>query len=137
MNIGIGVYAKNSKEAVELYCEVFGLELGYHVMNEGGNYFHSELLKNGEPFLSVAEGSNTFLPNGISLSYDNPVEMGYTVESRDEFSRVFQHLKKDGKIIMDVCELPWSPMAAVVMDRFGARWYITLPQHRPDEDEVD
>ena len=54
MNIGIGVYAKNSKEAVELYCDVFGLELGYHVLNEDGNYFHSELLKDGEPFLAVA-----------------------------------------------------------------------------------
>lgn len=74
MGIGIGIYVKNSKEAVELYCNVFGLELGYHVLNEDGNYFHSELLKHG------------------------------------------------------------APLATVVMDKYGARWYVTLPQYRPIEE---
>lgn len=134
MSIGIGIYAKNSKEAVELYCNVFRLELGYHVLNEDGNYFHSELLKDGEPFLAVAEANDTNFPKGMKMSYDNPVEMGYTVESKDEFYRIFSILKKEGKVITDVCELPWSPLAAVVMDKFGARWYITLPQHRPTEE---
>ncbi|HBG01333.1 MAG TPA: VOC family protein, partial [Firmicutes bacterium] len=54
---GIGVYAIGSKEAVELYRNAFGLELGYHVLNEDGSYFHSELLKDGEPFLAVAEAN--------------------------------------------------------------------------------
>ena len=82
MSIGIGIYTKNSKEAVELYCNVFGLELGYHVLNEDGNYFHSELFKDGVPFLSVAEANDANLPSGMNLSYDNPVEMGYTVKSK-------------------------------------------------------
>lgn len=135
MNIGIGIYAKNSKEAVELYCDVFGLELGYHVLNEDGNYFHSELLKEGEPFLAVAEANDSNLPNGMSLSYDNPVELGYTVKSEEEFYHIFSILKKEGKVITDVCQFPWSPLATVVMDKFGTRWYITLPQHRPMEEE--
>ena len=135
MSIGIGIYAKNSKEAVEFYCNAFGLELGYHVLNEDGNYFHSELLKDGDPFLAIAEANDATLPNGMNLSHDNPVEMGYTVMSKDEFYRIFSILKKGGKVITDVCELPWSPLATVVMDKFGARWYITLPQHRPAEDE--
>lgn len=134
MGLGIGIYAKNSKEAVELYCNVFDLELGYHVLNEDGNYFHSELLKDGVPFLAVAEADDTNLPSGINLSYDNPVEMGYTVKSEDEFYKVFSALKKGGKVITDVCELPWSPLAAVVMDKFGVRWFVTLPQHRPEEE---
>ncbi|HHW72946.1 MAG TPA: VOC family protein [Firmicutes bacterium] len=133
MNIGIGVYAKKSREAVELYCDAFGLELGYHVLNEDGNYFHSELLKDGEPFLAVAEANDKDLPNGMDLSYVNPVELGYTVESRDEFERVFQMLRQDGRVVLDPCELPWSPLATIVMDKFGVRWYITLPQHRPED----
>lgn len=135
MSIGIGIYAINSKEAVELYCNTFGLELGYHVLNEDGNYFHSELLKDGVHFLAVAEANEDNLPNGINLSYDNPVEMGYTVMSIEEFYRIFTILKKEGKIITDVCELPWSPLATTVMDKFGVRWYITLPQHRPLDEE--
>lgn len=121
MNIGIGVYAKKSREAVELYCDAFGLELGYHVLNEDGNYFHSELLKDGEPFLAVAEANDKDLPNGMDLSYVNPVELGYTVESRDEFERVFQMLRQDGRVVLDPCELPWSPLATIVMDKFGVR----------------
>lgn len=135
MSIGIGIYAKNSKEAVELYCNVFGLELGYHVLNEDGNYFHSELLKDGELFLAVAEANDANLPNGMNLSYDNPVELGYTVKSTDEFYSIYSILKEEGKVITDVCEFPWSPLATVVMDKYGVRWYITLPQHRPTEEE--
>ena len=135
MSLGIGIYAKNSKEAVDLYCNAFGLELGYHVLNEEGNYFHSELLKDGTPFLAVAEANEVNLPNGMNLSYDNPVEMGYTIMSEDEFYRIFSILKEEGKVITDVCSFPWSPLATVVMDKFGVRWYITLPQHRPADEE--
>jgi PhnB protein len=69
----------------------------------------------------------------MDLSYVNPVELGYTVESRDEFERVFQMLRQDGRVVLDPCELPWSPLATIVMDKFGVRWYITLPQHRPED----
>lgn len=136
MSLGIGIYAKNSKEAVALYCKTFGLELGYHVLNKDGNYFHSELLKDGAIFLAVAEANDTNLPNGMSLSYDNPVEMGYTVMSEDEFYRIYSILKEEGKVIINICSFPWSPLAAVVMDKFGVRWYITLPQHRPADEEI-
>ena len=135
MSIGIGIYAKNSKEAVDFYCNVFGLELGYHVLNKDGNYFHSELLKDGAPFLAVAESNDANLPNGMNMSYDNPFEMGYTVMSDDEFYRIYSILKEEGKVIIDVCSFPWSPLATVVMDKYGARWYITLPQYRPAGEE--
>ena len=135
MSIGIGIYARDSKGAVELYCHAFGLELGYHVLTEDGNYFHSELLKDGEPFIAVAEANDDNLPTGMNLSYDNPVEIGYTVKSKDELYRIFTILKEEGKVITDVCELPWSPLSTVVMDKFGVRWYITLPQHRPTDHE--
>lgn len=135
MSLGIGIYAKNSKEAVDLYCKTFGLEIGYHVLNKDGNYFHSELLKDDAPFLAVAEANDANLPNGMSLSHDNPVEMGYTVMSEDEFYRIYSMLKEEGKVITNICSLPWSPLATVVMDKFGVRWYITLPQHRPSDEE--
>jgi len=34
MGFSVGLYVKNSVEAVELYKAVFGLELGYHVLND-------------------------------------------------------------------------------------------------------
>ncbi len=70
MGFSIGVYVKNSAKAVELYQQVFGLELGYHVMNPDGSYFHSELYRNGECFISVVEASR----NNVDESL---VQLGY------------------------------------------------------------
>ena len=86
MSLGVGLYVKNSREAVKLYQAAFGAELGYHVLNEDGGYFHSELMVDGDPVVSVCE------------------------------------------------QLPWSPWAACLVDRFGVRWFLSLPNHRPPED---
>ncbi len=123
---GIGIYVKGSVEAAELYCEAFGLELGYHVLNEDGSYFHSELMKNGEPALSVVEAPAA--PGG------NPVELGYTFSCREDLERAFALLKAGGKVKLEPEELPWSPLAATVTDRFGVNWFLSLPQHLPPED---
>ncbi len=92
--IGIGLYLKNSLEAVELYKEAFGFELGYHVMNtDGKGYFHSELVKDGEPQFCVAEAPEP--PAG------NPVQLGVDFQSREDLERAFSIFKgrrhsKDG-----------------------------------------
>lgn len=125
MPFGIGIYIKNSNKAVEAYKSAFGLELGYHVMNDDGEtFFHSELEKNGENMCSVVE----------SKSGEDCVRFGYTFETREELERAFEILKEGGKVNMEICELPWSPCAAEVKDRFGICWYLTLPEHRPPED---
>lgn len=133
MSFEIGIYTKNSKEAIAFYCNIFDLELGYHVQNADGSFFHAELMKNGAPFLAVAEANAANLPNGMNLLYDNPVELGYTVMSEDEFYRMDSILKDGGKILSEIRSLPWSPLATVIQDKFGVRWYLTLPQHRPED----
>lgn len=127
MGIGIGLYVKNSAEAVELYQKVFGLELGYHVKNPDGSYFHSELYKNGECFLSVVEASRNNA--GESL-----VQLGYEFDSPEEVHLAYDMLKEGGTIDMPVGELPWSPCAGSVIDRFGIWWYLSAASHRPPED---
>ncbi len=125
--IGIGLYLKDSLEAVELYREAFGLELGYHVMNtDGKGYFHSELMKNGEPQFCVVEAPEH--PAG------NPVQLGVSFDSREELEKALSVLKVGGTFKMEPRELPWSPYAAEVVDRFGVDWFLSLPQRRPPED---
>ena len=41
--VGVGIYVKNSPAAIALYQSAFDAELGYHVLNEDGTYFHSSL----------------------------------------------------------------------------------------------
>lgn len=128
MTIGIGLAVKNSVEAVELYQEAFGLELGYHVKNADGSYFHSELYRDGAEVLSVVEAASD-APTG-----EQTVQLGITLENEAEVRRAFELLRQGGSVLTPVGPLPWSPCAASVLDRFGVWWYITMPQHRPPED---
>ena len=127
MNIGIGLYVKNSVEAVELYKEAFGLDLGYHVKNPDGSYFHSELYKHGKEFLSVVEA-----PNDNIGEYT--VQLGVTFADEAEVRKAYILLSAGGTIKTPMGPLPWSPCAADVIDKFGVWWYITAPQHRPPDD---
>lgn len=65
MEIDFGIYVKNSAEAVELYKEAFRLELGYHVKNPDGSYFHSELSKDGKGFSVVEAQDETIVVHSI------------------------------------------------------------------------
>ena len=125
--VGVGIYVKNSLAAVALYQAAFEAKLGYHVFNKDGTYFHSELSRNGEPFVSVVEAkTNTF-------AHAHPIELGVDFDSREKLERAFALLSEGGSVEMDVCELPWSPCAAIVRDRFSVRWFLSLPQHQPEE----
>lgn len=125
--VGIGIYVKNSPAAIALYQSAFEAELGYHVLNEDGTYFHSSLSRCGEPFLSVVEAkTNTFADT-------HPIELGVEFDSREKLERAFVLLSEGGSVEMEICELPWSPCAATVIDRFSVRWFLSLPQHQPED----
>lgn len=126
--IGVGIYVKNSPEAIALYQAAFGLTLGYHVLNKDGTYFHSELLRRGEPFCSVVEARQN------TCAHSHPIELGVDFDTRDELERAFALLSDSGRVDMEIGELPWSPCAAVVIDRFSVRWFLTMPQHKPADD---
>lgn len=126
--IGVGVYVKDSPRAIALYQAAFGAELGYHVLNRDGTYFHSELYRDGAAFCSVVEAKeDTFADR-------HPIELGVSFDSRAELERAFTLLAEGGRVSLEICELPWSPCAAIVSDRFGVRWFLSLPQHRPADD---
>lgn len=76
MYLGVGIYVKNSQEAVELYLSAFRLTLGYHVLNKDGSYFHSELMAGDQPFCSVVEAKEPLTSGG------NPIELGYTFQTQ-------------------------------------------------------
>lgn len=129
MNVGVGIYVKNSAKAVEFYTKALGLELGYHVKNEDGSFYHSELCKDGKQIISVVEGDE---------SKDQCiVQLGIEFDTPDEVKHVFDLFCADGaKIDMPLGELPWTPCAASVRDKFGVWWYFSAQSHYPAEDFV-
>ena len=81
--VGVGIYVKNSPAAVALYQAAFEAKLGYHVFNKDGTYFHSELSRDGEPFVSVVEAkTNTFAPA-------HPIELGVVLAEGFAYSLHF------------------------------------------------
>lgn len=126
--IGVGIYVKNSPKAVKLYQEAFHLTLGYHVLNRDGTYFHSELTGNDGPFLSVSEARED------TRARIHPVELGVEFDTREALANAFTLLAAGGRVEMPLSALPWSPLAAIVIDEFSVRWFLSLPQHRPPED---
>ena len=127
MQLGIGVYVKNSAEAVPFYMQVFGLELGYHVKNADGSYFHSELSRHGEPFLSVVESRD-------HLPHNNIVNLGVTLPDKSAVLHAFALLKDGGRVIMEPGPLPWSPFACEVVDRYGLWWFLSMPMQSVSDD---
>lgn len=128
MYLGVGLYVRNSVEAVALYQTAFGLELGYHMFKEDGTFFHSELCKNGDTVFCVVEAE------ADTDVRDNPVQLGYLCETKEELEKAFHILKENGTVKMDLCELPWTPYAGEVIDPFGIRWYLSVPGYRPPDD---
>jgi PhnB protein len=129
MTCGVGLYVRGSAAAAALYEQAFGLTLGYHVRSADGSFFHSELCADGTEVLSVVEA-----PPEADAPAGNSVQLGMTFADRGALLRAFDLLRAGGRVTMAVCELPWSPCAAEVVDRFGIRWYLTVPQHRPGAD---
>lgn len=127
MQLGHIVYVRNSAAAVQFYMDVFGLELGYHVKNGDGSYFHSELALDDHVFLVVAETQEQEISNNI-------VCLGMTLDGEASVRRAFEMLSDGGKVRLPLTSLPWSPCCAEVVDRFGVWWCITAPQHRPGDD---
>lgn len=126
MTAGIGLYIKNSASAVELYCRAFGLTLGYNVKNPDGSYYHSELYSGKDEVLSVVESGGKDLK-------DNIIQVGMTLDTEEKVKKAFNLLLDGGTVNIPLGPLPWSPCAGSLWDRFGVWWYISAPQHRPDE----
>jgi PhnB protein len=131
MEIGIQVYAKGSGEAVEFYKKAFGAELGYHVLNPDGGYFHAELTINGKPFLAVSEIGEDFNTEVVP-KYPN-MNFGVILDNTEAVRQAYSILSDGAATKTALRALPWSDLCADVVDRFGVYWYLSVPQHRPAE----
>ena len=64
----------------------------------------------------------------------HPIELGVEFDSREKLERAFSMLSEGGRVDTGIRELPWSPCAATVIDRYGVRWFLSLPQHQPADE---
>ncbi|NSW53954.1 MAG: VOC family protein [Anaerolineae bacterium] len=139
MEIGIQVYVRGSDEAVQVYQQAFGVALGYHVRHSDGTFLHAELERDGKSFLAVSEADNDIGEELRKLCTPErypPMNFGITLPDAEAVHQAFAVLSQGGVVLMPVTRLPWSDCCANVVDRFGVFWYVSVPNHRPEDDEL-
>ena len=116
------IYVKGSLEAVELYQKAFNTTLGYHVKQEDGTFYHSELNVYGQ-IISVAERTD----NDDSIT-GNTMQfcLQFSKEEEDLLKKAYDTLSDDAKILFPLGPCDYSAAAADLIDKFGVRWCFFL-----------
>ncbi len=131
MEFGATLYVRNSELAAKTYCEAFGMRIGYNVRREDGTYLHAELEKDGCGF-AVSESRDAEAARAVLDARQPVTSLGLSLESDEALRRAYRVLSEGGRVLRELGPLPWSPLSADLVDRFGVCWYLYVSQHRPD-----
>ncbi|WP_438313638.1 VOC family protein [Sporosarcina sp. FA9] len=124
----------NCREAVEFYAEVFETEKP-HIMTFGENppnpeYPLPEEAKDLVMHTRLAiEGSNVMFSDtfpGSPFTIGNNISLAYHSFDADKLQIVFDKLKEDGTVVMELQETFWARLYGQVTDKFGVIWQFNL-----------
>lgn len=119
-----------AREALEFYKEVFEGEV-LHVQTFGdANYptppdadhriMHAQFRKGD--FLLMASDSFT----DDSVQTGNHISLVLEFDSEDEIQKVYNHLGKKGKVLMELQDTFWGAKYAKVQDPYGVIWDLNM-----------
>lgn len=132
MTLGATLYVKNSTDAAAFYCDAFGMKIGYAVKNDNNTYLHAELEKDGQSLFAVSESNEESIAQAM-LSSDKPtMSLGVNLNNNEELNHAYERLSEGGHVLRALGDLPWSPLSADLVDKYGVCWYIYVSQHKPD-----
>jgi uncharacterized glyoxalase superfamily protein PhnB len=133
MTLGATLYLVDSIEAVRFYCESFGMTVGYNARHDDGSYLHAELLKDGASIFAVSESDDEASKGAMMRAKQPTMSLGINLNDDGELRHAYDALKEDGHVLRPIGSLPWSPLSADVVDKFGVCWYLYVSQHKPDD----
>lgn len=122
----------NCREAVEFYAKVFKSEVGnlmtYSQMPPDENYPMSEADKDRVMYAGVPMGNIVMMfsdvPSGSPFIAGNNISPTVSYEDKGEVTRVFNELKEEGEVFMELQETFYSELFGMVKDKFGVIWQI-------------
>lgn len=124
-------FEDNCREAMQYYQSIFGGELEIMPIGESpaSEEFPKELhkqilhstLNNGDFFLMASD-----MCGMGELKQGNAVQLNLNCSSEDEIRRLYQQLAEGGQILDELKEQFWGALFAMVIDRFGVRWMLSL-----------
>ena len=122
----------NCREAVEFYAKVFKSEvhnlMTYGDTPPGTGYTVPESDKNRIMYAGIPMGGMVVMfsdaPSGSGFIKGNNVTPTVSLDNKDEVARVFNELKADGNVYMELGQTFFSELFGMVEDRFGVIWQV-------------
>lgn len=113
-------YVKQSDEAVMVYQKAFDAQLGYHVKQENGTYYHAEVHIE-QTILAISEYYDTTTPvTGSIMQFC----LHYGAGNEEKIKHAYEVLQEGATILMPLQETDFSPLCGDLIDRFGVRWCL-------------
>jgi PhnB protein len=122
----------NCREALDFYAKTFGTEKpqimlfgdtpsdsGFPLSEETRNLvMHASLTIEGTPVMF------SDVPPGMSLATGNNISLIIGSKDMDRIKLMFNKLKENGTVGMELQETFWSKLYGFVTDKFGIGWQI-------------
>jgi PhnB protein len=122
----------NCREAVEFYAKVFKSEvrnlMTYAEAPPDPNYPLKEVDKDRIMYAGIPVGNMVLMfmdaPSGHPLTVGDNITPTISTDNKDEITRLFNELKEDGEVIMELGQAFFSELYGMVKDKFGIIWQI-------------
>lgn len=123
----------NGKEAIAFYENALGAEV-LHVQTFGDMPENPEYPTPAEAKDRILNaqlkvgGTNLMLSDtfpGQPYQIGSQITIAITISETEEAKEIFNKLKEDGKVNMELQETFWSPLYGQVTDKFGIEWQVS------------
>jgi PhnB protein len=112
-----------AKEAITFYEKILDAKLVFIHMD--GDKVDHAVLKIGESQVMISD-----LIEQITFQKGNQVNICITTTDRQRAEKIYQYLTEEGKILLPMCEMPFSPAYGIVIDKFGICFQVSTQVHK-------
>jgi PhnB protein len=124
-------FQDNCKEAMQFYQELFGGELEIMLIGQSPAKEHFPVNLHDQILHStLSNGSFRIMASDMcgqgDLKQGNSVELSLDCDSKEEIEHLYQKLSEGGQVVQQLAPQFWGSLFAMVIDKFGVRWMLTL-----------
>jgi PhnB protein len=128
-------FDRNCREAMEFYQQLFGGQLEIMTIGESPAKEHfSKDLYDEIMHSNLTNGDFCIMASDMcgmgELKPGNSVNINLNCSSEEEINHLYKQLSEEGIILQELQPQFWGALFAMVTDRFGVRWMLSLEQEK-------